>query len=80
MTLLLGESQPLLQPSIPSRSIKIKDKSNIPNKQKAASDEGGNTDEEEEEDNVGTYYHHPERRQSKNLSRSYGATSTASKK
>lgn len=36
-------------------------------------DEGGQTDEEEEEDNVGTYYHHPERRLSRNLSKSYGA-------
>ncbi|KAG1581112.1 hypothetical protein G6F48_010019 [Rhizopus delemar] len=34
--------------------------------------DAGQTDEEEEEDNVGTYYHHPERRLSRNMSKSYG--------
>ncbi|KAG0775524.1 hypothetical protein G6F17_010275 [Rhizopus arrhizus] len=34
----------------------------------------GQTDEEE--DNVGTYYHHPERRLSKNMSKSYGTIQT----
>ncbi|CAO3656691.1 unnamed protein product [Mucor hiemalis] len=75
------ESRPLLQTIIPIRS---NNDSSINNKPLSASleqelEEGGQTDEEEEEDNIGTYYHHPERRSSRNLSRSYGATSQTNK-
>lgn len=75
------ESQPLLQTIIPIRS---NNEASVNNKPLSASleqemEEGGQTDEEEEEDNVGTYYHHPERRSSRNLSRSYGATSQTNK-
>ncbi|KAK4517834.1 uncharacterized protein ATC70_001180 [Mucor velutinosus] len=86
------ENQPLLDnatttTTIPARSINNTTNNNIPIKKKKKTqleqelEEGGQTDEEEEQDNTGTYYHHPERRHSKNLlSRSYGATSSTSKK
>jgi hypothetical protein len=62
----LGEREPLLN------SYNIPINANTGREE----EEAGQTDEEEEADNTGTYYHHPERRLSKSLSRSYGATST----
>ncbi|KAF1807073.1 hypothetical protein FB192DRAFT_1353694 [Mucor lusitanicus] len=90
----VDESQPLLDnaaatTAIPTRSVNnTTTNNNIPIRKKKKKtqleqelEEGGQTDEEEEQDNTGTYYHHPERRHSKNLlSRSYGATSSTSKR